>query len=265
MKTEPWGTILAAGGVVLLSLAAAAGAAHRLRSARHGRLVAAIARTASVVPLAAAILLAVVLYGGPSLFGARLGAVALVLAASAIHLVLAFTLDWPGGLWPVDALLAGLLATMLLVTLPGAAAMDCVQHSLPFFAGWGLCLIGSGALLVAGGMAAAALAKRGRQPRVEGGEEQDLLSPVLLLALVALGGGLLVGTWWAWQTTGTLVAGDQRQVWMAVSWVVTGMALLAGELEDRADQWMAGLAVVAASIMAFGLLALPDLLQLWGG
>jgi hypothetical protein len=197
--------------------------------------------------------------------GVRLGAVILVLAASAIHLALALALGWPGGLWPVDAILAGLLATMLLVSLPGKATMECAQYTLPFFLEWGLYLFGSGALLVAGSVAVAALVTRGSQPWVVGCEEQDLLIPLFLLALVALGGGLLVGTWWAWQTTGTLVAGDQRQVWMAVSWVVTGMALLAGELEEGTDRWVAGLAVAAASIVAFGLLALPDLLRLWGG
>jgi hypothetical protein len=221
-------------------------------------------RAASIVILTVAALLVATLYGAPSLFDPRLVALPLTLAASVIHFALALVPGRSAGVWHVDALLAGLLATVV-ATAFAATASDCARRALGFFVEWTLYLFGSGALLVAGGSAVVALTGRGGQPWMGAQQARPIFAPALLLALVTLGAGLLTGTWWAWQATGTPLTSDQRQVWMAVSWIVAGMALVAGELENRAERWTAGLAVIAALIVIFGLLVVPDLLRLSGG
>jgi ABC-type transport system involved in cytochrome c biogenesis permease subunit len=90
------------------------------------------------------------------------------------------------------------------------------------------------------------------------------LTQAIFLALVALGSGLTVSVWWAWQTAGTLTAGDPREIWMAVTWLTAAMSLVAWQLEGHRGRWAAGLALAAALYVGFGLVFLTYLQSLLG-
>ena len=84
------------------------------------------------------------------------------------------------------------------------------------------------------------------------------------LAAVALAAGLAVGTWWAWQATGSPGTGDPRVAWLAAAWLVALMAVWTCRLGERSGRWAAGLSVVAAVLAITGLLAVADLRLILG-
>jgi hypothetical protein len=90
------------------------------------------------------------------------------------------------------------------------------------------------------------------------------LADATFLGLAAVGAGLAISIWWSWRTAGGLLSGDPRQTWLGATWLVAGMSLLAWPLERRGQRIAAALALVAAVMALLGLLAIPELQQLWG-
>jgi hypothetical protein len=143
----------------------------------------------------------------------------------------------------------------------------CAQQMPLLRVQWALFLFGAAAAVLAACaaillVAQQTLARRGRGLPVG---SDDLVASTILacrLALLAVGGGLTVGAWWAWQTSGGLAGSDPRQGWMAAALLLTAASLLGWRLEKHAVQWVAVLAVLAGAAALFGLLAAPGLQRL---
>ena len=137
---------------------------------------------------------------------------------------------------------------------PGGPVPDCTQEGVPFLMQWSLLLVGSGAAVVAAGgalaLALAALLARldWDRPLPRRLELHGVVKDGTALALVALGSGLVVSVWWAWQTTGQLASGDPRTGWLAVAWLLAAMSRQAWRLGWYPARWAAVLSIVAALV-----------------
>jgi len=273
MSPEAW--VLAVAVVLLAAAAAveasalAGGPAGAGRWRLPGLMLAAAAAAALVVALA----LAVAARQAWSPFDLQQTAIALAAATLTVYLALAVGLGVGGG-----GLLDGLVDLVVLVlTLvgwlavgPGGSAPDAVQRGLAVQVQWACFILGSGGAVVAGcaGLALAVragLIGRGRElawPRRT--DLHHLLSWAAGLAVVALAAGLAVGTWWAWQATGSPGTGDPRVAWLAAAWLVALMVVWTYRLGERSGRWAAGLSVVAAALAITGLLAVTDLRLILG-
>ncbi|MFN2227572.1 MAG: hypothetical protein ACK2UY_14715 [Anaerolineae bacterium] len=256
MTTELWSALAAA---LLAAAAASSGLAlFGVRGPWRRTLVA--ARAASLVLLAVALGLAISAQGEPSPFDLRQLALALGLAMIIASLGLAWRRDTDGA-GPVQDLVAGSLVLAAgLAIRPGGTPLTCAQRSLPFAAYWGLLILGAGALLLAG----STVLDLGLAAIVRRGERRLPPADAAFLGLVAVGGGLAISAWWSWRTMGSLLSGDARQVWLAATWLVASMGLLAWPLERQGRRAAAILALVAAVMALVGLLAIPELQRMWG-
>jgi hypothetical protein len=86
----------------------------------------------------------------------------------------------------------------------------------------------------------------------------------VLLALVALGSGLVASLGSAWWTLGTVAGDDPRVAWFATTWLLAAASALARFLPRWWGRWAAGLAVAAAVSAIFGLVFLGDVRSLLG-
>lgn len=194
----------------------------------------------------------------------------LVLAMLSIQMVLSWRLGIGSGGPVVDIVAVALILVGVILFRSDAPPLTCAQQAPAFAAQWILFLLGGGGTLVAGGATLMlvlhkSLSVRGRGIRQPTrGDLYNLLTQAIFWALVALGGGLTVSVWWAWQTAGTLTSNDPRELWLAVTWLTAAMSLLAWQLEDHRGRWAAGLALVAALNATFCLVLLPHLQSLLG-
>lgn len=280
MAPEIWATVAA----FLFGAAAIAGGLALFRVRGPWEPAAIGARVAAVVAVTAALISAVVAQGEWSPSEPWQIVLSLILAMSGVHLVLAWRLGI-GSAGPVVDLVA--LALLLLVhpstpwanpstarawssLQPATSLLTCTDRTLPFMVQWGLFFLGSGSVLVAGS-AGLLLALRHVLERWAPGlklplrtELYDLLIQSTFLALVTVGGGLTVATWWAWQTAGMLTGSDPREAWMALVWLLVAMSLFAWQLERLRGRWAAAFAGLAAAMVFFGLLVLGELQALLG-
>jgi len=263
MMIELWAA-LAAG----LLVAAAVSSGLGLFGARAPwRRMPGVIRAASLVPLAVALGLAIVAQGEPSPFDLRQLALALGLAMVLAGLGLAWRQGTAGGGPVQDLVAASLVLAAVLAIRPGGTPLACAQRTLPFAAYWGLFGLGGGALLLAGSTAldlglAAIVPDGGRRQLPADAYRQ--LADAAFLGLIAIGGGLAISAWWSWRTLGSLLSGDPRQAWLAATWLVVSMGLLAWPLEHRGRRAAAALVLVTAAMALVGLLAVPELQQMWG-
>ena len=261
MTPEIWAAI----GAVFLGLAAVAGglAMSALRGAWDA--VAIGLRVAALAALIVALIAAVIVQGQWTAADPQQATLSLVVAMLAVHLVLAWRLGAVSAGPMVDIVAFALSLVSVVAIQAGAPWLACVQRSPLFQAHWVLFSLGGGSVLVAGSAGLMltlrkGLEWRGRDPRLPGWIPlYALLTQASILALVALGVGLLVGVSWAWQTSGLLAGSNPREVWMAVAWLATAMSLLAWQLDGRRGRWAAGLALVAAAAVLVGLLFPVDL------
>lgn len=262
MAIEPWAVFSA---LLFLGAAASSGLA-RFRVRGPWRRVAVAGRATGLVPLALALILAIGAHGEPSPFDLQQLGLALGLAVALIGLVRAWQLGG-SGIAPVqDLVVLGLVLGATFAVRSGGSPLSCVQRSVLFWSQWFLFVLGSGSILLAGSAALdlallAVLPGEGLRPARR--DLGRLLADATFAALAILAGGLTISVWWAWRTGGGLSSGDPRQVWMAATWSVAAMSLLAWQVERQSRRLAAGLAVVAAAIALVGLLAVPDLLRLW--
>jgi hypothetical protein len=140
-----------------------------------------------------------------------------------------------------------------------------VQLAELYQAQWILLSVGGGSVLVAACAGLMLLLRKGLLSRDWGlalpgwSLLYGLLAQAVILALAALGSGLVIGVWWAWRILGTLGSDSAREVWMAVAWLITAMSVLAWQLDTRRSRWAAALVLVAAIAVLIGLLLPVDL------
>jgi hypothetical protein len=267
MTIEAWGVW---GASILLAVTIIAQGLALFEIRGRWGLVAIGASLGATVGLALTLALMVKEQGYWSPFDLWQMALSLALVTLIIHLLLAWrsrTMK-PGLL--VELVVLILLLMVVVVIRPGGSALHCAQCTFPFQLQWILFLVGAGGATVAGGTALM-LALRIRLARRGGGLRLPCrvdfyvsLKQATRLVLAALGSGLVVSVWWAWQTVGTLTSGDPREEWLAITWLVAAASLLAWRLEKRARWWAAGLALVSAVVALFGLLVLLDMRRLLG-
>ena len=278
MRPETWEVVSAL--LIGVAMVAAGLAMFRAggRSATASRwdLVASGARIAGIAALSVA--LGLVVAGAQGSFShPRPMLLSLILAMLSIHLLLTWRLRIGSAGPVVDIVALALIITDLALVLPDTASPACLSRTIPVQAQWVLLLIGGGSILVAGiaGLSLVlhwGMVRRGWADTVpwythlpDRSGLYGLLIQAVFLALVALGSGLVVSVWWAWRTVGTWVGSDPREGWMAIAWLVAAMSLLAWQLGGRrgkimsGGRWAAGLALVAAATVVFGLLNLVQL------
>jgi len=256
MATEMWAVAAAA----LLAVAAGCSAATLAGKGRRWLFLSVVARGSSILALAAALYSAAAGGGGWSPLDLQQVALSLALATALAHLVLSWAGGSPAGSPISDVLAAALAVAAWLAIRPGGDSLTCLQRALAYRAEWALFLLGAGGTLVAGSAALTpALPRLWARAGAWG-----LLTGGSFLAVVAIGAGIVSGVWWTWQATGTLEAGDIRESWMAVVWLLAAMSTAAWQLEKGARRWAAGLALAAAGAALLGLLALPDIQRLMG-
>jgi hypothetical protein len=258
---------LGVGVAALFLLVAAAGGGLALWGARGPwRMASLAARLLAVVALGVASVLAAAGNGVPSPFDLRQVMLALALVSLIADLALAALLRIEGAGPALDLLVLALLVLDLLLVGSSGALAGCTPFTVLFWLQWTFFLFGAGSALAAGGAALAwgfQAARPGLQwpPNLE---RHRLLIAATSLALIGLGAGLAISAWWAWRTVGGLDGGDPRQAWMAITWLLLAMSLLAWQLEEAAARWAAALAGLAATVAVVGLLAVPHIVRLLG-
>ena len=209
--------------------------------------------------------------GGWWAFDLWWGALGLALAAVAVQVILAWRCGVAGGGPVTDLVALGLIPVAELAGQSATGAGGCAQRAVFFWASWTLLLLGGGSLVV-GASASLLLGVRyvstrlGRELYLPADVElHAFLSRATALALVALGGGLVVAAWWAWRLAGSMTRGEPQYAWLAAAWLVTAMGLLAWQLERHPGRWAAILLAVAAVVAFLGLFAGPQLNPLLRG
>lgn len=256
MMPEIWAAIATA----LLGLAAIAGAMAIFAGRRLWGSVAIGARVAALATLVVAMIARVAASGQWTVSDPQQAMLSLVVAVVTVHLALAWRLS-AASVGPIVDIVAVILSLVGVLLIPaGAPSLICAREASLSQAHWVLFLLGGGSVLVAacaGLTLALGWALLWRRPELELPEPiplYGLLTHAAIVALVALGSGLLLGAWWGWQTTGVMMGADAREVWMAVAWLTAAMSLLSWQLDGRRSQWAAGLALVAAVAVLVGLL-----------
>lgn len=266
MAPEIWGL----GAAFLLGVAAVAGGLALFNTRRQWAWVAVGARAAGTVFVAAALGLAVLAQGEWSPLDSQQVVTGLVLAMLAAQMVLTWRLRSGSGGPVVDVMAVALILAGTFLLRPDAPPLTYAQKAVAFRAQWVLFLLGAGCVLAAGSAGLMLALRRGlaRQGRGFGqptpGDLHNLLTQGIFLALVFLGGGLVLGVWWAWQTMGSLTGGDPRELWMAAIWLAAAMSQLAWQLEGQRGRWAAGLALAATSGVVLCLVLLPQMQSLLG-
>lgn len=256
MATE----ILALAAAALLAVAAGGSASFLSGRGRGWLLLCQAARGASILALAVALHLAATSRGGWSPLDLRQVALSLALVTALAHLVLSWSAGSIAGSPIADVLAAAIAVGASLAIRPGGESLTCLQRTAAYRAEWVLLVLGAGGAQVAG-CAALSLVLPWRWARAGA---RGLLEAGSFLAVLAVGAGVVAGVWWTWQATGTLQAGDLRESWMGVVWLLSAMSTTAWQLERSASRWAAGLAMTAAGAALLGLLALGEIQRLVG-
>lgn len=187
--------------------------------------------------------------------------VSLSIAILVVYQLMAWAFRLEGAAPIVDLLTLALVGTSMYITIPDGSAPTCIQSAVPVSIQWGLFLVGTAAAAIMGSTGLMLGLPAGLGRRSQGthwpsrGDLTFFLTQATMLALFALGCGLVLGIFWSWQTTGSLGSGDSRWTWMAITWFLAAMSNLARGLQKHWAGWQAILAVVAASAALFGLLA----------
>lgn len=215
------------------------------------------ARAISTTGVTVALVGSLVAQGGWSPQDPAQSALGLVLVMLILQWVLAWRFKTRNVGPLVESVGLGLLLLGAIDLQTGAPLLNCQQEMALFQIQWALFLLGGASLLLAACMGLTlALGKvlQGLSWDLSLAAPADLYALVVqaaMLAVVALGGGLIVSLWWSWQTLGTLTSGDPREGWMALIWLLTAMSLLAGQLPRHRRRWVVGLAVLAAANVLF--------------
>lgn len=262
MAPEIWAVFAAA----LLLIAAVTSALAWFSRRRFWDAVAVGARVAALAVLIVALVMVAVRQGHWMAADPRQAVLSLVAAMLTIHTLLAWGLGATSAGPLVDIIALGLGLVGAFVTRASDPMLLCAQGATLVQAHWVLFSLGGGSVLVAAcaglmlGLRAV-LAWRGKALQLPGRLFlYGLLTQAANLALVALGGGLVIGVWWAWRTSGILLSANAREVWIAVAWLTMAMSVLAWRLDRHRHRWGAVLALVAAMAVLVGLLFPVDVI-----
>lgn len=262
MTIEVW---VALGASLLLVLSLGPEVLRLVQTRGRWALLAAGFEIAALVAALAALVLSITAANPRSPDNLRLVAWGLAPAILGAHLFLQRLARTQGGRLIAELLALAALILGILVPKPVAMLLGCPQYGAAFTIQWSLFVLGAGSVIVAGSaglemlLGTAWSRRRAHHSPLRGSALQTLVSQGTVLALVTLGAGLTVATWWSWQAAGTPTSGDPREIWLAITWLVTATSLLAWQMEKRAAKWAAALAVLAAAF-AFGcLLVAPAL------
>jgi hypothetical protein len=262
MTIEVW-FALGAGLLLVLSLG---GEVLRLVQAR-GRwaLLAAGFEVAAFIAALVALALAIVGADPRSPDNLRLVAWGLAPAILGAHLFLQRLANTQGGRLIARLLALAALLLGILVPTPAGTLLGCPQSGAAFTLQWSLFVLGAGNVIVAGSaglemiLGAAWSRRRAHYSPLRNRSLHILVAQGTVLALVTLGAGLTVAIGWSWQATGTPTSGDPREIWLAITWLVTATSMLAWQMEKGAAKWAAILAVLAAASAFGSLLVAPAL------
>jgi hypothetical protein len=261
MTPEIWATIAAA----LLGIATVAGGLAMSAVRGPWDAVAIGARGAALTALIVALVASAIVQGQWVAADPQQAMLSLIVAMLAVHVVLAWRLG-AGGAGPVVDVVALTLSLLSVLAIQaGTPGLSCVQQFPLFQAHWVLFSLGGGSVLVAGcaGLMLVfrkGLEWRGKYPSLPRQIPlYGLLTQASILAVVALGSGLIISAWWAWRTSGLLVGGTRREGWIAVAWLSAAMSLITWQLDGRRGRWAIGLALVAAAAVLVALLLPVDL------
>jgi len=159
----------------------------------------------------------------------------------------------------VEALGAVLLGVLLYRWPAGQRPLLDAPGWGVYYARWSLYLVGAGSLMAAASAGLVGWIWQRQADREKGQAKTEMCGRygrgATLLALFALGVGLVLGAWWFWQAQGQLTGDDPRETWLAIAWLIAGMGRLSWELEPRARQWAAALPVLAGLVAVAALLA----------
>jgi len=262
---------LALAAAFLLLVAAAAGAVRLLRGSERWRYVVLGARLGAAVALAAALVAGGLNRAGWWAFDLWLGTLGLALATVVVQVALVWRCGFDGGGPMIDFAALGLILVAELAGQSGIGAGGCAQRAVLFWVSWAWLLLGVASLVV-GASASLWLGLRHVSIRLgwklylpSGVEVHAFLSRATALALVALGGGLVVAAWWAWRLAGSMTRGEPQYAGFAAAWLVAAMGLLAWQLERHPGRWAAILLAVAAGVALLSLFAGPQLNPLLRG
>lgn len=266
MTPESWGV----GATLLLALAIGFRGLVLTRGPGRWAVLTVGARVCGMLALAVALILSATAQGEWSPLDLRQLTLGLALASLLVYQALAWRFRVEAGAPVVDLIALLLLLTGILAVRPGGGLLACDQRSILFHVQWILSLLGAGGTVAAGSAGVtlalcAATASRGwdlQWPR-----RLDLhlfVGEAVLLALVALGGGLVASIGLSWWTLGTVAGDDPRVVWLAITWLFVATSAVARHLDRWWGRWAAGLAVAAAASAIFGLVILGDVRHLLG-
>jgi hypothetical protein len=226
-----------------------------------------VTRVAAAAALAAALILVAITEGAWTLFDLRHMTLGLALAVLTIQLAIAWGCHTDGAGPAVDLVVLAL--SLLAVEVQAREALPtCPQREILFLAQWGLFVVGTGGAVLAGS-AGLMLLLRGVWAKI--GWDRQLparddvgafLRQATMLTLASLGIGLVAGSWLAWRNVGAPTGGDSRSTWMAITWLISAMSLLAWRLRQRLGRqglWAAILSISAASTAIVGILAITGI------
>lgn len=256
MMVELWAVL----ALFFLLVAIIAWGLKLFNAARRWSQVITVVRVSALLALGATILLSVSARGWGSPPDPRQLVLALAWTTLAVYVVLSWRFRVDAASPVVDLVAAGLVLTAMLFVQSGGLVGTQPRCAIPIHVHWALFLLGTGGVLVAGS-AGLMLALRAvlawRKPDLACPRRSDshlILKHASAFALVALGAQLAVSTWWGWRTLGTLASEDTLFGWVAITWLVTAMSLLARRTGRKWGPWTAGLAVTAAVVVLLGLL-----------
>jgi hypothetical protein len=266
------GVILGTSALMAIALVAQALGLSGAFGRRMWRWLIIVTRVAAAAALAAALILVATSEGAWKPFDLRHLTLSLALAVLTIQLAIAWGCHTDGAGPAIDLVVLPL--SLLAVGVRARESQPtCPQPEMLFLAQWGLFVVGAGGAVVAGS-AGLMLLLRGFWAKIGWNRQlpprddvQAFLRQATTLTLAALGIGLVASSWLAWRNVGAPTGGDPRSTWMAITWLISAMSLLAWRLRQRPGRqglWAAILDISAASTAIVGILAITGISRVLG-
>lgn len=261
------GVILGASALMAIAVVAQGLGLSGAFGRRRWRRLIIVTRAATAAALAAALILAAINESAWTPFDLRHLTLSLGLVALTIHLAISWGCGTDGAGPAIDLVVLAL--SLVAVGVRSTEALPtCPQREILFLAQWGLFVVGAGGAVVAGS-AGLMLLLRGVWAKIAWDRQlpprddvQAFLRQATMVTLGALGIGLVAGSWLAWRNVGIPTGGDPRSTWMAITWLISAMSLLAWRLRQRPGRqglWAAILGISAASTAIVGILAITGI------
>jgi hypothetical protein len=170
----------------------------------------------------------------------------------------------------LEVVVAALTLTVLLSISREEPQAGCMLLRLADHVEGTFLLVGSGALIVVGSSSLM------HSLRLSTGHWEETTSSDLTswpkeitirglqIAVLAIGGGLVAGGYFAWRTYGQLAAHGPNRLWMATTWLLALMSILSWQPGHRRQLLGTGLTILATISAILGLLVLGTIRHLVG-